>query len=489
MLVHVIQDTKLDVLNILANVAVSSKPAVNEVRTALQGVSEWFDEYMTNEEAAGGQEPELNKAMVLLLARCWDYKIKTEDVLELTQGNRKIALCTVVGLLEDGETYSTELKQRQKPSQGKMGQWEHELVVHRYEKPLLLQICRLLRGFTHPGTYFESSTEEIALFSIERFANEMDDLLEITLRSELVEKLSMALFDCLFEGDDEIETKSSDELNSYAGLTEYDHIAVSSVHAFLQNLYFYATENTEEYRRHLLMETLLIPRLVLPYLDRCVIHATILNTRAEAYRDMLEGDVVSEMALHNPELVKGIAASLRTLIIASFRAPTTQFVMTLLRRLNPTSQILRASAFCRHHEYIFALLCMLNVNMGALNLGKKGNNVSVADEEDELYAAQLLAQIASVYSSISPGKKMRVCKRVMFSGALPIARDTESYTAMMSVLDGGSAGQLDYAAGHQNAFNPAETQGLYNYQGNYLYQYYYYYPEDHARKLTPSLLW
>lgn len=31
------------------------------------------------------QEPELNKAMVLLLARCWEYKLKTEDVLELTQ--------------------------------------------------------------------------------------------------------------------------------------------------------------------------------------------------------------------------------------------------------------------------------------------------------------------------------------------------------------------------------------------------------------------
>jgi hypothetical protein len=38
--------------------------------------------------------------------------------------------------------------------------------------------------------------------------------------------------------------------------------------ATLQNLYFYATENIEEYRRHMLMETLLIPRLVLPYLDR-----------------------------------------------------------------------------------------------------------------------------------------------------------------------------------------------------------------------------
>ena len=56
--------------------------------------------------------------MVLLLARCWDYRLKTEDVLELCQGNRRIALCTVVGILEDGETYSTELKQRQRPGQG-----------------------------------------------------------------------------------------------------------------------------------------------------------------------------------------------------------------------------------------------------------------------------------------------------------------------------------------------------------------------------------
>jgi len=85
------KDTKLDVLNILANVATGSHKAVAEVRTALQGVSEWFDQYMAQEESTPGQEPEINKAMVLLLARCWDYKLKTEDVLELTQGNRKIA--------------------------------------------------------------------------------------------------------------------------------------------------------------------------------------------------------------------------------------------------------------------------------------------------------------------------------------------------------------------------------------------------------------
>ena len=65
---------------------------------ALGGISEWFDDYIAGEEADPGEEPELHKGMVLLLARCWEYRLKTEDVLELCQGNRRIALCTVSGV-------------------------------------------------------------------------------------------------------------------------------------------------------------------------------------------------------------------------------------------------------------------------------------------------------------------------------------------------------------------------------------------------------
>eukprot|EP00605_Chrysophyceae_sp_TOSAG23-4_P001862 GSChrysophyteH1.ASY1.ANO1.2054.1 assembled CDS len=423
-------DTKLDVLNICANVAGTSPEANAVVLNALQQVSEWFDEYITQEEIDPAAEPELHKAMVLLLARCWEYKLKTEDVLELTQGNRRIALCTVVGLLEDGETYSTELKQRQAPGQGKMGQWEHELVC-----------------FTHPGTYFEAKEGgEIELYSVERFADEMDILLNITLKSRLVEKLSVALYDCLFELEERLlEEENTEEGPPLAMLEESDHLAVASVHAFLQNLYFYATENNDEFRHHMLVETLLIPRLILPYLDRCVLHAKILNSRAEAYADMLEGDQVAEMALHNPQLVKGIAASLRTLIIASFRAPATQFVMALLRKLNPTSQILRARAFCKYHEYIFALLCLLNVNMGALDLSKAGE--SDVDRENAYDAHALLHELATIYDDMPVEQQQRVYKRVMSSGALPISRDTPSYVAVTSVLNGGSAGQLEYVLG------------------------------------------
>ena len=69
--------------------------------------------------------------------------------------------------------------------------------------------------------------------------------------------------------------------------------------------------------------------------------------------------------------------------------------------------------------------------MGALNISN-----SKSSGEEDLYATQLLAQLASIYHSMNASERMRVCKRVQFSGALPISRDTESYTAMMSVLDG-----------------------------------------------------
>ena len=64
-----------------------------------------------------------------------------------------------------------------------------------------------------------------------------------------------------------------------------------------------------------------------------------MTERAVAYTDMLDGDAaIAQLAMHNPNLVQAIAASLRTILIASFRAPATQFVVYLLKRLNPTNR-------------------------------------------------------------------------------------------------------------------------------------------------------
>ena len=48
-------------------------------------------------------------------------------------------------------------------------------------------------------------------------------------------------------------------------------------------MYFYATSKTEVYRRHLLCDTPLIQRLVLPYLERGAAQAASLQCHADSY--------------------------------------------------------------------------------------------------------------------------------------------------------------------------------------------------------------
>ena len=200
----------------------------------------------------------------------------------------------------------------------------------------------------------------------------------------------------------------------------------------------------------MLVDTLLIPRFILPYLSYCIKHALILNERTSSYSELLGGDGKdAELALDSPYLVKGIASSIRTLIIASFRAPATQYVMSLLRRLNPTASIMKATKFVSRHDYIYSLLCLLNINMGGLDLGKtnltSSSFIQDSNQIMETYRAHaLLYEMAALYSSLDKEKQTAIYRRVMSSGALPIARDTPSYLAIMSVLHGGAAGQLDY---------------------------------------------
>lgn len=54
-----------------------------------------------------------------------------------------------------------------------------------------------------------------------------------------------------------------------------------------------------------------------------------------------------------------------------------------MQRLNPTGSLLRAAPFVARHDYIFTLLCLLNVNMGALNSSalQVGNGESVREVE------------------------------------------------------------------------------------------------------------
>ena len=304
---------------------------------------------------------------------------------------------------------------------GRMGQWEHRLVCHRHETPLVLQLCRLVRGFTLPQSYFAAG-EKLLEKDIASFNDEMNLLLEITLKSRLVEKLSLACYEGLFAVSDD-------------DLKEDEHRSIACVHSFLQNMYFYATSKTEVYRRHLLCDTPLIQRLVLPYLERGAAQAASLQCHADSYG---RGDFKKRQSVK--PLAAGVSASLRTLVVASFRAPPTRTVVALLKRLNPTAALLEAPSFVAAHDRIFALLLLLNANMGALELGRE------AESKDE-NPHELLHGLARVYQMIDGDARERVRRIVKESGALPVARDTPSFAAVLQMLnDGASQRQLGVRA-------------------------------------------
>lgn len=83
-----------------------------------------------------------------------------------------------------------------------------------------------------------------------------------------------------------------------------------------------------------------------------------------------------------------------------------------MQRLNPTGSLLRARPFVTRHDYIFALLCLLTVNMGALKMGmtlpeeegmgSQGNDRGLRGEQllKTALAQGLLDEMASVFKEV-----------------------------------------------------------------------------------------
>jgi hypothetical protein len=90
----------------------------------------------------------------------------------------------------------------------------------------------------------------------------------------------------------------------------------------------------------------------------------------------------------------GVEATLRTLVICSFRAPRSRLMFQLLTRYNPTASLLRMKSFVARHDYVFSLLLILNVNMDAFDISEYGMD-DPADDDAELDAAPYLALGAS----------------------------------------------------------------------------------------------
>jgi hypothetical protein len=247
--------------------------------------------------------------------------IQSEDVLELTNNDTVLALASLIGVLEEGFTYHTEVKQRRAPTEGKLGQWERGLVCKPHEKELVLQMCQLLAGFTHPTTYFGDQGVESTMFSVDEFRLKINQLLALTWDSELVEKVTEALHDNMFPDDyseliRQLESATFEDEHggggdasegssslTYTPLTAADHRALMSMQAFLHNLHNFANQvYLPLFRQHLLIESRLTQDLILPYLHSCCREAQQFALRHKA------GDRDGDMLAEEKLVMQGISS-------------------------------------------------------------------------------------------------------------------------------------------------------------------------------------
>jgi hypothetical protein len=177
-------------------------------------------------------------------------------------------------------------------------------------------------------------------------------------------------------------------------------------------------------------------------------------------------------------LASGVATSLRTLVMATFRSASLVEANAAAcgggeddvdnhigahatwDASNPTAALLRASMFVASQPKVFALVCLLNANMNAVDLTTRrasptaenfrengsAENEEDADEEEsgtELLrrsnANSLLHDLAHQAASMSQDALAKTLAYVQSDvHGLPVQRDVPSYAAVLSVLENAS---------------------------------------------------
>jgi hypothetical protein len=429
-------DTKLSILQVFGNIA-KAEDNREAIRGVIMAISEWFEEYMFENEGSYAippeirmmddvEEPYLHKAMLILICRAYDYQLKSEDLLELTNQDTILALACAIGVLEDGFTEETAIVKKRDAKAGQVAQWEQGTVYKQHEKSLVLQLCTMTRGFTNPATYFkqESGDEDVALHSIEEFRLKINQLLALALDAELVEKITEALCDCVFPdeysslkamlGEDPTETGETS-----TSLSDQDHLAIISIQGFIHNLYLYANEvYLPLFRQHLLVESRVTPDLILPYLHSCLTQISETGMESGSHSESL--------------VIQGITSSLKSLVLATFRAPTTSAAVQAFTLLNPSQTLVQSCwDVMKTDVTILPLVIFFNVNINSLDISNQDARNTLPESSKP---ESLLHAIAAVFCGLTAKSQQTVLRRLHRSSSMPVARDQASFPLVWGML-------------------------------------------------------
>jgi hypothetical protein len=462
---------KVDILAIFGNLARHEEHR-EAVRGVILTISEWFEEYMAAEEGGGAhaiaeevrsiddiEDPALFKKMLITLARTYDYSLRSEDLLELTHDDTVLGLATVIGVLEEGFEEEVVVAKTRAAGRGACAQWEQRTVTRCHEKPLVLQLCRLLRGFTLPATYFKAEggggSDAAAMegaaadHRVDEFRGKINQLLAITLDCELVEKVTAALVTRVFpeefeslqargsfgleDGGGGSDGSDDDDDDAPVNLLHADHLSIISLQRFMHNLYNFANElYLPLFRQHLLVESRVTPDMILPYLQAC------LTLCAEAY-----ADPDPRVAAEGPEevVVDGISASLKTLVISTFQASAASPAVQAFFALNPTATMVQCCWELLHRNVsIFALLVFFNVNINSLNIavvsaaGVGGAAAGVTCGTGANSPHALLHCFAAVFAGLERPAQKRLLSILAGAAGLPVSRESPSYGVVWGML-------------------------------------------------------
>jgi hypothetical protein len=377
----------------------------------------------------------------------------------LTNQDTILGLATVVGVLEEGFQEITTIRKKRDAGEGKVAQWEQGIAYKPHEKKLVLQMCRLLCGFTQPGTYFKDAEGTDKEHSIDEFNSKINQLLALTLDSELVEKVTEALCDCVFPDEysslvSKLDGKDTEQRSKSFSLTDKDHKAIISMQGFLHNLYLYANElYLPLFRQHLLVESRVTPDMILPYLHSCLVQCN-------------DEGLGKEMTKC---LASGICASLKTLVMSTFRAPNSSPAVIAFTMLNPSQALIQSAWFMiKENVSILVLLLFFNININSMNIGKASPAGALPEASTP---HSLLHSMAAAFCALSKPKQEKVLRLVGGHPQLPVARDVESFALVWGMLTSiynsdmnadakGESMELEMAAEEKGADARSEEKSL-----------------------------
>ncbi|RNF22034.1 putative U-box domain protein [Trypanosoma conorhini] len=344
-------ENKSRVCLILNNFALH-KPIRGCVFEVLDKLEVFFEESI-KEEARLKFNPELGRMsehVAVLLMRVTGYKLKAANVLEFTDGNTQFSVQLMLALL---------------------------LKEPAYEMGLLCNCITALLGFTQPQAFFDSSkaVEETSCFS---FTEKIDFILHLMLRLKAVQSLS----DVLTEQLDEMEV-----------MTPLLHVATCSAMRCIMNIFRFSSENSTQWRKHILLSTTFLDHSVTLYL----------LMQCDALQRSLEG-TGPELST---EMLRGISLGYKFASLCTFRMNRHASVVRLFS-LYLHDMLQLSMQHVRRDSPVAGALMRVYVDMFHFmsNIDALGGEeyISPAEIPNELLSASLLKSIeAFLQREVAPG--------------------------------------------------------------------------------------